>query len=353
MASSMTSLERLAAEGHEEVLIVQDATSGLRAVIAIHDTTLGPAVGGTRMQAYPTLEQAAEDALRLSRAMTLKAALAGIPRGGGKAVILGDPAEDKTEGLLLGYARELERLGGRFFTAGDMGIGPEDLDVMARVTRHVSRLGPSSPVDPSKLAGLGVYHAIVAAARFLGLPMTGLRVAIQGVGKVGYALAERLAHDYARLTVADVVEAHVARAVGALGASAARVEGIAQVECDVFSPNAGSGVLDPATISRLRCRAVAGGANEQLDQPESGDVLAARGILWAPDIVTGAGALLSLPFELGETDVAGTHERVRRIGDRLVEIWTRSTRDGLPPGRIAERLAQEVLARARAAAGHA
>ncbi len=343
----MTSLERLDAEGHEELVIVRDAPSGLRAVIAIHDTRLGPAVGGTRMKRYPSLDLAVEDALRLSRAMTRKAALAGITRGGGKAVILGDPATEKTPALLLAYARALEHLGGRFFTAGDMGIGSDDLAVMARATRHVSRLGPHSPVDPSALAGLGVYHAVVAAARYLGLPVTGLRVAIQGVGKVGSVLAEHLAQDLARLTVADVEDTNVARLVHNLGASAVPADEITRVECDVFSPNADSGALDLERIAGLRCRAVVGGANEQLAAPELGDALAARGILWAPDYVANAGGLLCLPFELGEADVAGTHERVRRIGDRLVEVWTRSAHEGTTPGRVADRMAEEVLAMAR------
>lgn len=329
--------------GHEELVLLRDRRSGLQAVIAIHDTRLGPAVGGTRMRTYPGLDDAVADALRLSRAMTCKTALAGLPYGGGKAVIVGDPATEKTEARLLAYGAAVERLGGRFFTAGDMGIGPDDLAIVGRATRHVSRLGPGSAVDPSDLAGLGVYHAVCAAAHFLALPLAGLRVAVQGLGKVGYGVAERLARDGVRLCVADVAAPVVERSVRGLGARAVEPEAIWDEECDVISPNAGSGVLDAATIARLRCRAVVGGANEQLASPAAGEALAARGILWAPDYVASAGGVLSLPFERGEWDAARTRDEVRRIGERLIGIWTRAAREGLAPGRVADRMVEERL----------
>jgi len=342
----MSAALELAAElGHEELILVRDRASGLRAVIAIHDTRLGPAVGGTRMRAYPSLDDAVADALRLSRAMTYKTALAGLACGGGKAVIVGDPGKDKTEARLLAYGAAVERLGGRFFTAGDMGIGPADLDVVARATRHVSRLGPGSEIDPSDLAGLGVYHSVLAAASFLGLSAAGLRVAVQGLGKVGYGVAERLARQGAGLVVADVNPAVVERAVRELGARATAPDAIWDEACDVLSPNAASGVLDAGTIARLRCRAVVGGANEPLASPGDEAALHARGILWAPDYVASAGGVLSRPFERGEWDAATTRAAVAAIGDRLIGIWTEATREGASPGRVAERMVEERLER--------
>ncbi len=332
--------------GHEEVVLIRDRRSGLRAAIAIHDTRLGPAVGGTRMRVYPTFDDAVVDALRLSRAMTYKTALAGLACGGGKAVILGDVATDKTEARLRAYGEAVERLGGRFFTAGDMGIGPADLAIVGQVTRHVSRLGPGSEIDPSDLAGLGVYHAVRAAARFLERPIEGLRVAVQGLGKVGYGVAERLARDGVSLTVADVAPAAAERAARELGARVVDANAIWDEPCDILSPNAQGGVLGTETIARLRCHAVVGGANEQLVSPDAGDALAAKRILWAPDYVASAGGVLSVPFERGEWDAARTHDEVRAIGDRLIEIWTRAARENQPPACIAERMVEDRLASA-------
>jgi leucine dehydrogenase len=344
MSDVMGAALDLAAElGHEELVLVQDRASGLRAAIAIHDTRLGPAAGGTRMKPYPSLDAAVADALRLSRAMTYKTALAGLSYGGGKAVIVGDPSTEKTEARLLAYGRAVESLGGRFFTAGDMGVGPEDLEIVARATRHVSRLGPRSEIDPSDLAALGVYHAVLAAARFLGLPVAGLRVAVQGLGKVGYGVAERLARDGARLVVADVAPAALDRAARELGARPVAPDAIWDEACDVLSPNAGSGALDAGAIARLRCRAVVGGANEPLAAPEDAAALHARGILWAPDYVASAGGVLSRPFETGEWDAARTRREVAAIGERLQGIWTRAAREGVPPGRVAERMVEERL----------
>jgi leucine dehydrogenase len=335
--------------GHEEVVIVQDRASGLRAVIAIHDTRLGPAVGGTRMRPYASLDQAVVEALGLSRAMTYKTALAGLPCGGGKAVILGDPASEKTDAILRAYGAAVERLGGRFFTAGDIGIGPADLAVVGQTTRHVSRLGPESEIDPSDLAALGVYHAVAAAARFLERPLSGLRVAVQGLGKVGYGVAARLAHEGAQLVVADVAAAATQRAERELGAHVVNPDAIWDEPCDILSPNALGGVLRPETIARLRCRAVVGGANEQLAADDDEDGLGARGILWAPDYVVSAGGVLSLLYEQGGRTADETRAAVAGIGDRLHWIWTEAARAGLTPGRVA---AQRVEARLAQASRH-
>jgi leucine dehydrogenase len=344
----VTALDLARELGHEEVVLIHDAAASLRAVIAIHDTTLGVAVGGTRMRLYPSFDDAVVDALRLSRAMTYKAVMAGVERGGGKAVVVADPARDKTRALFSAFAKAVDRLGGRFRTGADMGIDGRDVAVLARMTRHVSHTAPGSKIDTADLAALGVYHAVRAAARHLELPLAGLRVAIQGLGQLGYRLAKLLAGDGARLIVADVDVGRVERAVEELGAQATPPESIHDAECDVFSPNAAGGILNDETIPRLRCRGVVGGANEQLLLPRHGDALAQRGILYAPDYVANAGGLLSLLFEVGETDEPGVIRRVQAIGERLAEIWSRSKADNIAPHRTADRIVEERLAEARA-----
>jgi leucine dehydrogenase len=343
----MSALELAREMGHEEVILVQDAAAGLRAVIAIHDTALGPAVGGTRMRVYPTLDAAVVDALRLARAMSYKAALAEMPRGGGKAVILGDPARDKTRALLVAYARALDRLGGRFQSGADMGIDARDVAVMSRITRHVSHTPPEAKVDTAELAALGVVASIRAAAAERQRTLDGFHVAVQGLGQVGYRLARLLRKAGARLTVADVDAGRAERAAEELEADVVGPDAVYGVEADVFSPNAAGGVINDATLPRLRCHAVAGAANEQLAEPRHGDALHERGILYGPDYVVNAGGLLSLLFEQGETDEEGVVRRVEAIGDRLSALWARSRREGVAPHRLADRIAEERLAAAR------
>lgn len=329
-------------------MFLHDRAAGLRAVIAIHDTTLGPAVGGTRMRQYPSSDAAAVDALRLSRAMTYKAAMAGVARGGGKAVILGDPARDKSRALLTAYARAVERLGGRFHTGCDMGIDGRDVAVMSRLTKHISHTAPGSPLDTADLAALGVFEAIRAVAPLLERELARLHAAVQGLGQVGYRVAKQLAAAGTRLSVADVDGRRVERACAEFGAVAVDADSIYDVEADVFSPNAAGGVVNDATLPRLRCRAVVGGANEQLEEPRHGDALHARGIVYAPDYVVNAGGLLSLLFETGELDEAGVVERVKGIGGRVAALLAEARERGEPPHRAADRLAEQQLARARA-----
>jgi len=343
----MSAMELARELGHEEVVCVSDREAGLRAVIAIHDTTLGPAVGGTRMRPYATLDEAITDALWLSRAMTYKAALAGIDRGGGKAVILGDPARDKTRSLLVAYARIVDRFGGRFHTGSDMGIDPRDLAVMARFSRHVSHPGPDSPVDAADLTALGVLESIRACAEVLETELAGLRVAIQGLGQVGQRLARRLRAEGARLTVCDADPARVDRVAAELDVETVALDAIYDVDADVFSPNAMGGVLDDATLPRLRCRAVAGAANNPLREPRHGDALHARGILVAPDAVVSAGGLTSLLYDTGELDAEAVRDRVREIGPRVGELLRLSIEENAAPFRIAERRAEERLEAAR------
>lgn len=343
----MTAVELALEMGHEEVVLVQDAAAGLRAVIAVHDTTLGPAVGGTRMRLYPTFDDAVVDALRLSRAMTYKSALAEMPHGGGKAVIVGDPATAKTRALLASYARAVDRLGGRFQTGADMGIDGRDVAVMASVTPHASHTPAEGKVDTAELAALGVFASIRAAAAERERPLAGMHVVLQGLGQVGFRLARMLAHAGVRLTVADVDPGRAERAATELKAAVVAPEAAYDVEADVFSPNAAGGILDDATLPRLRCRAVVGAANEQLAEPRHGDALHERGILYGPDYVVNAGGLLSLLYEKGEVDEDGVIRRVEQIGPRLSALWARARAERVAPHRLADRMAEERLAAAR------
>lgn len=345
----LKALELGAQLGHEEVVLIQDRESGLRGAIAIHDSTFGPSVGGTRMRVYSSYDDAVVDALRLARAMTYKATMVEMPYGGAKAVIMGDPNRDKTRPLLVAYARAVDRLGGRFFTGCDMGIEPRDLKVMQRHTKHLSHANEDSPIDTSYLAALGVFEGIAAAAAILGRTLASLRVAVQGVGAVGFHLAKLLVEHGARVIVADPDPARAQRAVRTLDARPVEPEAIYDVEADVFSPNAMGGILNDDTIARLKVQAIVGGANEQLLDPRHGDVLHSIGILWAPDYVANAGGLLSLLYETKQADEEGVVDRVRMIGPRLADIWQRSAEEEQPPGVVADRIVEERLALGRRA----
>ena len=345
----LKALELAAQLGHEEVVLLQDRDSGLRGAIAIHDSTFGPSVGGTRMRPYASYEDAVVDALRLARAMTYKATMVEMPYGGAKAVIMGDPNRDKTRPLLVAYARAVDRLGGRFFTGCDMGIEPRDLKVMQRHTKHLSHTGEDSPLDTSYLAALGVFEGIAAATAILGRTLAGLHVALQGLGAVGFHVAKLLVEHGARLTVADIDPARAERAARTLEAKVVEPDSIYEVEADLFSPNAMGGILNDDTIARLKVQAIAGGANEQLLEPRHGEVLNSIGILWAPDYVVNAGGLLSLLYETKQADEEGVVERVRMIGPRLADIWQRSSEEEQPPGVIADRIVEERLALGRRA----
>jgi leucine dehydrogenase len=345
----MSALQLAREMGHEELVLVQDAASGLRAAIAIHDTTFGPAVGGTRMRPYASLDDAATDALRLARAMTYKAVMCGMERGGGKAVIVGDPSRDKTRALLVAYAKAVDRLGGRFQTGCDMGIDSRDVAVLSRLTKHVSHTRPDSKLETAGLAALGVLESIRATARFVGRELAGLHVAVQGLGQVGYRVAKLLSAAGARLTVADLDVGRSERAAAELGATPVPPDAIADVEADIFSPNAAGSVINDDTLARLRCWGVVGGANEQLAESRHGDRLHERGIVFAPDYLANAGGLLSLLYEVGETDEDGVTLRVKAIGDRLFELLQRSRTENVAPHRLADRIVEERLAAARAA----
>jgi leucine dehydrogenase len=332
-------------DGYEEVVFFHDPPSGLRAIVAIHSTALGPALGGTRFYPFPTEEEALHDVLRLARGMTYKAAAAGLDLGGGKAVIIGDPKRDRSEELLRAYGRFIESLGGRYITAEDVGTSREDMDVLRRETRWVTgvskRLGGSG--DPSPVTAYGVFQGIRAcveeALRITSLD--GLRVVVQGAGKVGYSLAKHLVEAGAVVTVADVDVDAVGRVVNELGVDTVDPDKAHAADCDIFAPCALGAVIRDDTIPELKCKVIAGAANNQLERPEHGEALQDLGILYAPDFVINSGGLMNVSDELIGYDRERAMKKVEGIYRTLREIFRRSRTEGIAPAVAATRLADE------------
>lgn len=333
---------------HETVAYFDDKASGLKAIIAIHSTALGPACGGTRMYAYPSNDAALTDVLRLSRGMSYKNAIADLPLGGGKAVIVGDPQRDKSEARFLAYANAINALGGRYVTAMDVGITPKDMPIIARGTRHIAGYDQPGKAggDSGPLTALGVFVGLKAAVKHrLGVDSTkGLTVAIQGLGKVGMGLAKQLHGEGAKLIVADVNQDVVRKAVDAFGARQASPDTVVTVECDVLSPNALGAILDDETIPKLQASVVAGGANNQLLRDEHGAALKARGILYAPDYVINGGGIIRVAGQIYDWKEAEIEQRVLAIAGTLSQIFRRADAEGQPTNAVADRMAQERIA---------
>lgn len=330
---------------HEIVSHFQDRASGLRAIVAIHSTVLGPAFGGCRMYPYADDEAALADGLRLSRAMTYKAALAGVPFGGGKAVIIGDPARDKSEALLAAMARFIDSFGGRYQTADDVGTTVRDMAFMRRFTPYARGLADAAG-EPCPATACGTYHGIraVAAHRFGRGDLSGLSVAIQGLGSVGWRLAGYLAAEGARLVVSDIRPEMVGRAVETFGATAVAPDQILFQDVDILSPNALGAVFDDRTIPLLRARAIAGAANNQLARPDHGRMLAGRGITYAPDYVVNAGGLIDVAHEGPGYDAQAVLDHCADIAATLTRVLARAEREGAAPADVADRMAEERLA---------
>ena len=339
-------------DAHEEVAFCFDEASGLKAVIAIHDTARGPAVGGCRMWPYVDEAEALTDALRLSRGMTYKSALAELPFGGGKAVILGDPHKDKSEALFLAMGRFVESLGGRYITAEDVGISVEDVEIMERVTKHVAGTRSGGAGDPSPSTAYGVLVGIRAAvAHRLGRnSLDGVRVAVQGLGHVGTHLCRFLKEAGAKLTVTDIDRAAVERAETEFDARAVAPEEIYGADGDVFSPCALGAVINDQTIPRLKAPIVAGSANNQLAEPRHGAELRARGLLYAPDYVINAGGIINISHEGPDYDKKAAIDHVAKIHDTLREIFARADADGMPTSEAADHIAEERIKAVREAA---
>jgi leucine dehydrogenase len=311
---------------YEEVVFFHDPPTGLKAIVAIHSTALGPALGGTRFWPFESEEEALRDVLRLSRGMTYKAAAAGLDLGGGKAVIIGDPKRDKSEELLRAYGRFIETLGGRYITAEDIGTDRDDMDVIRRETRYVTGVAPElgGSGDPSPVTAYGVYLGMLACVEESGQEhsLKGRRVAVQGVGKVGYHLVKHLVEDgEANVVVSDIDVDLVARAVRDFGVETAEPDKIHAVECDIFAPCAMGGIIRDDTIPELKCSIVAGSANNQLGRPEHGVALAEAGILYAPDYVINAGGLINVADELHGYNAERARARVESIYRTLREIF--------------------------------
>lgn len=340
-------LEGMVAGGHELVAHGIDPSSGLMAIVAIHSTRLGPALGGTRFQRYPDEASALTDALRLSEGMTLKAAAAGLDLGGGKAVIVGDPALAGPD-LWAAYGRMVDRLGGAYITAEDVGTTVADMVEVRRHTRWVTGLpiDQGGSGDPSPMTARGVRAAMTAAAEHLWgtADLGGRRVAIQGVGKVGSGLARLLAADGAEVVVADA-RTDVARSVAdAAGATVADPDEVLFADVDIVAPCALGAVLSPTTIPRLRCAAVVGSANNQLAHEGDAKLLADAGILYAPDFVANAGGIINIASEIdGGYDAEAAARRVDGIHDTMVAIFERADRDHTTPHAAAVAVATDRL----------
>jgi len=348
----VNTFDRIEAGDHEQVVFCHDRSTGLRAIIAIHSTVLGPSLGGTRFYPYPNEEAALTDVLRLAEGMTYKAAVAGLDQGGGKAVIIGDPGADRTEERMLAYGRFIDTLSGRYITAEDVGTTQADMDLISRVTPYVTgtseALGGSG--DPSAATALGLVSAMKALF-FLSSgadELLGAHVVVAGVGKVGSYLVGHLVEEGARVTIADVKDQAVERVRAAYDVAVAAPADAHRVPCDIYSPCGLGGVLNATTIPELRCWAVAGAANNQLASPEGGQLLADAGILYAPDFVVNAGGIINIAEERapGGYDRDRALPKVRRVYDTTLEVFDAAKQDGLTPVEAAV-----VLARRRLAAG--
>lgn len=341
----MSVFEHINGDGYEQVVYCSDDQSGLRAIVAIHSTALGPALGGTRFYPYRTEEQALVDVLRLAKGMTYKAAAAGLDLGGGKAVIIGDPKRTKNEELLRAYGRFVETLGGRYITAEDVGTALEDMDVVRRETRWVTGCSHTygGSGDPSPVTAYGVTQGMRAClVEAFGDPdLKGRTVAVQGVGKVGNALCRYLVEQGAKVTIGDVDVDNLGKAVSAYGVETVPIEEIHKLDVDIYAPCALGGVINDDTISELGCKIIAGSANNQLAREQHGEKLRDLGILYAPDFVINAGGLMNVEDELRGYDVDRAMKRVEGIYKQLQHIFTVAREKNLSTARAAEEYAEE------------
>ena len=328
-------------------MFCQDPATGLRAIIAVHSTRLGPALGGVRFRPYASENEALEDVLVLSRAMTYKAAAAGLDLGGGKAVILGDPARIKTEALLRAYARHVERLGGSYLTAEDVGTTQADMDLMRQETTYVTgtsrSLGGSG--DPSAATALGVLQAMraVAAHRWGSPDLRGRRVVVSGVGKVGLTLARHLLEEGAVVVASDVDPTAVERATRTLGLPTVPPDHAHAVECDIFSPCALGGAITVERIGQLRCEAVVGAANNQLAEPRCAPLLVQAGITYVPDYIANAGGIINISQELVGYRRELAHAKVRAVFDTTMAVLDGAKSDDVSPAVVADVMAERRL----------
>jgi leucine dehydrogenase len=330
---------------HEQVVFCHDKDCGLKAIIAVHNTTLGPALGGTRMWPYKTEEDALVDVLRLSKGMTYKAAAAGLNLGGGKAVIIGDPKKDKTEAMFRTFGAYVNSLNGKYITAEDVGTTVHDMAYIFMETPYVTGIPVSfgGSGDPSPFTAHGVLMGIKASVKdkLKTDSLKDVRVAVQGLGNVGHHLVEYLIKEGAVVTVADIDKDRVQKATQKFGVTAVDPDAIATSECDVFAPCALGAVINDQTISKLRCKIVAGGANNQLAEHRHGDALLELGILYAPDYVINAGGLMNVFVELEGYSRERAFEKTSQVYDNLMQVFQISHQERIATHRAADRLAEK------------
>lgn len=339
----MLVFEKIQADNYEQIVYCHDSKLGLKAIIALHNTALGPATGGCRMWNYRSEEEALTDVLRLSKGMTFKNSISNLPLGGGKSIIIGDVAQ-KTPELLRRFGEFVETLNGHYITAKDVGIGSSDLKIIKSRTSHILGIAgeENSSGDPSPVTAWGVYHGMLACAEraFGAKSLKGLHIALQGLGAVNYNLLKHLHQEGASLTACDISPEAVDRAKKEFGVQVVSPEAIYDVTCDIFSPGALGAVINPRTIPRLKCKVVAGGANNQLATETDGEELLKRGILYAPDYAINAGGVINISHEREGYSKDRAYAHVAKIYDTIKNIMEISERDHLPTNLVANRIAE-------------
>ncbi|MDX8359661.1 MULTISPECIES: branched-chain amino acid dehydrogenase [unclassified Cytobacillus] len=336
---------------YEQLVFCQDKQSGLKAIIAIHDTTLGPALGGTRMWTYASEELAIEDALRLAKGMTYKNAAAGLNLGGGKTVIIGDPRTDKNEEMFRAFGRYIQGLNGRYITAEDVGTTVADMDLIHEETDFVTGISPAfgSSGNPSPVTAYGVYRGMKAAAKeaFGTDSLEGKVIAVQGVGNVAFNLCKHLHEEGAQLIVTDINKEAVQAAVEQFGAQAVDPDDIYSVDCDIYAPCALGATINDDTIPKLKAKVIAGAANNQLREPRHGDTIHDLGIVYAPDYVINAGGVMNVADELNGYNRDRAMKKVETIYNNIEKVIEIANRDRIPTYVAADRLAEERIERMR------
>ncbi|HLR66402.1 Glu/Leu/Phe/Val family dehydrogenase [Virgibacillus alimentarius] len=330
---------------YEQVVFCQDKNSGLKGVIAIHDTTLGPALGGTRMWTYNSEAEAIEDALRLAKGMTYKNAAAGLNLGGGKAVIIGDPKKDKNPEMFRAFGRYIQSLNGRYITAEDVGTTVNDMDTIHLETDFVTGISAESGSsgNPSPITAYGVYMGMKAAAMeaFSNDSLEGKTIAVQGAGNVAYNLCKYLHKEGANIIVTDINKEAVNRVAEAFGAQTVDPEAIYDVDCDIYAPCALGAIINDDTIPRIKAKVIAGSANNQLKTNEHGDMLYEKGIIYTPDYVLNSGGVINVADELIGYNYDRAMKKVNTIYDNLTKVFEISRRDNIPTYAAADRMAEE------------
>lgn len=333
---------------YEQLVFCQDKNSGLKAIIAIHDTTLGPALGGTRMWTYDSEDKAIEDALRLAKGMTYKNAAAGLNLGGGKTVIIGDPKKDKNPEMFRAFGRYIQSLNGRYITAEDVGTTVADMDLIHMETDFVTGISQESGSsgNPSPVTAYGVYKGMKASAKeaFGSDSLEGKTVAVQGIGSVAFTLCQYLHEEGAKLVVTDINQGAIDRAVEAFGAEAVAPEAIYEVECDIYAPCALGATINDETIPKLKAKVIAGSANNQLKSLKHGEIIHEKGIIYAPDYVINSGGVINVADELNGYNQDRAMKKVETIYDSLQRVFEIARRDNIPTSIAADRMAEERIA---------